>query len=692
MKILVNLCFVLTLLGISNYSNSQTRNYGKEADAYWEAGLWAKAAPAYKKASAKIVPKSRDAANTKAKYAYRSAESYRLMRIFEPAEEQYKKAVLLKYFKIEPKVYYYLGEMQMAQGKHDRAEISFKKYKELNTGDPLADIRLESCQNYRTFEREKGRQEMKPMSKLNTTKFDYGAVMDSRGMTMYFSSSRPSATGDETDDTIGEDFTDIFLTKIDRKGNFSEPIPLKGGINTTNNEGAICFDGRGRKMFFTRCIVSEKNLGCDIYVALKKGDSYTKAEKIHLKDHDSTNVGQPCVSPDGKTLIFASDMAGGEGGVDLWQSVYDTKLKEWSLPINMGPEINTPGNDMFPTWGPNDALYYASDGMVGAGGLDIFRAEKKTSETEWENPTNIGAPLNSYSDDYHIIFTQNSDGGSTGYISSNRPGSKKSSKSSRSQDIWSFYSPPALICCTIEVVDQSTDKVVPNVDVKVTGSDGSSFILKSDEKGIVELCEKEDGSRFITPDNIYSIEIQDIRNKWIGTRTTLSTKNIKEPTNFHKEVGIINIEQGPIRIPEIRFEFGTMALIVDKEINSKDSLKYIYDLMVSHPNIVVQIIANTDSRGTAEYNKLLSQKRAEVCVKYLIEEKGISQQRLKAYGQGEDNPIMYHETNSSGDTIFSTKLTEEYINQFVSNEIKFETLHQLNRRTEAQIISFDYLE
>ena len=203
----------------------------------------------------------------KANFAYLSAECYRLTHDFAAAEEQYEKSILLGYHETEPKIYFYLAEMQMAQGEHKKAEGNYKKYKTINPSDPIIDVRIQSCKDYKDFEKNKTRHEMTQMTKLNTTYFDYGAVMNARGTEMYFTSSRPAATGDQIESITCEDFSDIFVTTVDRKGNFSEPMPLPPSINTIDNEGAMCLDGRGRTMFFTRCPNQEKmNLGCDIYM------------------------------------------------------------------------------------------------------------------------------------------------------------------------------------------------------------------------------------------------------------------------------------------------------------------------------------------------------------------------------------------------------------------------------------------
>jgi tetratricopeptide (TPR) repeat protein len=691
MKIASKLLLLIAII-LSGQANAQvTRNYAKEADVLWVSGKYVEAADAYKKAYAKMSTKNDKARIKKATYAFRAGECYRLIRNFPAAEEQYEKAILLRYHEVDPKVYYKLGETEMAQCNHKKAKGNFKKYKELNPSDPLVEVRIKSCEKYEDFQKNKTRHEVENMTKINTPAWDYGAVLDSRGTSMYFTSSRDAATGEDQEEVAGGNFTDIFVSSIDRKGNFSEPVPLEAPINTIDNEGALCFDSRGKTIYFTRCVREDKmNLGCDIYMAEKKNKGFGEPVKLEIKDHDTAHVGHPAMAPDNKTLIFASNMAGGEGGVDLYMTTYNKRDESWSLPVNLGPEINTPGNDVFPTFDKEGNLYYATDGLIGLGGLDIFKTEK-LGENKWGNPTNMGAPLNTCSDDYHITYIQKDIMGERGYISSDRAGSK-GPREAPSQDIWSFYLPPVLVDVLITVVDQETGEAIPEMEVSIVGSDGVNYTLKTDKDGQINLSEKEDGTRYVMPGNSYSVEVKEISNIYLGAKDKFSTMDVTSNTRIIREISVLNVEK-PIRLPEVRYALGRWELLVDSTINSKDSLNYLYEVMMEHPNIVVELMAHTDSRGSASSNKTLSQKRAQSCVDYLVNEKGLPADRLVPRGYGEDVPTTYYDINpETGDTLGVYKLTEAYINQFKkSDPIKFELLHQMNRRTEGRIVGFDYV-
>ncbi|MDX1349344.1 MAG: OmpA family protein, partial [Putridiphycobacter sp.] len=278
-----------------------------------------------------------------------------------------------------------------------------------------------------------------------------------------------------------------------------------------------------------------------------------------------------------------------------------------------------------------------------------------------------------------IIYTKDDATGTRGFLSSNRAGSK-GPRENPSQDIWSFYLPPVIIDVTITVVNQDTREVVPNKEVKLIGSDGSNIVLMTDENGMIELGEKADGSRYVKPDANYTIDVTTVPREWLGNKDKFTTVGIDKPTRIIREIGILDISI-PLRIPEVRYDLNSAKLQVNSEVNSKDSLNYVYELMMANPNIVVQLMSHTDSRGSDEANRILAQKRAQSCVDYLVNEKGIPKARLVPKGFGEDKPATYK----------GQLLTETYINQFKTSDPKmFEFLHQKNRRTEGEIISFDY--
>lgn len=684
-KFLVTLVALLSV-NTAAISQAETRNYAKEAEQLWQAGAYSEAADAYKKASEKVDPKNDKARLKKAYFAYMSATCYKLLHDFTAAEQQFEKAILLKYFEVEPKVYFYLAEMEMAQCKHDEAKENYQKYDKLAPGDPITKVRIQSCEQYKeNTEKKQTKHLMSNVTKLNTPQFDYAQVIGPRGTEMYFSSSRPGSTGELVDPITGQNYMDIWVTTIDKKNNWGQPQPLPSPINTNDNEGTVCFDSRGKTMYFTRCPSQEKmRLGCDIYMVEKKGDNWDEPVLLKLKDHDSTHVGHPCISDDGKSLIFASNMAGGYGGLDLWITTYDKRSESWSLPVNLGPTINTPGNDCFPTWGPTGELLYASDGMVGLGGLDIYKAARVGTEMKWEKPTNLGYPMNSCRDDYHIIYTESGQV-ERGFISSNRNGSK----GENSQDIWDFYLPPILVDVDIIVSDQEEGTPIIGAKVIIVGSDGSNYVMNTDANGRISLNQKTDGTRYVQPGVTWTVEVEGVLKAYLGTSDAFSTVGVETNTRIVRDLKVLNIKK-PIRLPEVRYDLGKADLQVNDSVNSKDSLNYLYDLMIEHPNLIVELGSHTDSRGKDAANLTLSQARAQSCINYLVLERGLPAERFVPKGYGETTPFTLVESKAPGDTT-RTLLTEAYINKYKADKAMFEKLHQYNRRTECKILSFDYV-
>ncbi|WP_070138027.1 OmpA family protein [Crocinitomix algicola] len=677
---------------VAQPERAATRNYSGEAGRMWEAGAYAEAAEAFKLAAEKISPKNEKARQKKAYYTYMSGRCYELLSEHAAAEQQYEKAILLRYEQFEPQVFMRAAEMQVAQCNHADAKENYKKYLKLDPNSDIAKIRLESCDFYAEATETPTKHLVSNVTKLNTSSFDYATVMAPRGKEMYFTSSRPGSMGEETDPITAESYMDLWVSKIDRQGNWGQPMPVEEPINSVHNEGTMCFDSRGKTIWFTRCPSEPKmQLGCEIYMAEQRGSKWDDPVKLELKDHDSTNVGHPAISPDGKTLIFASNMAGGFGGVDLWMSTYDRRSDSWSLPVNLGEEINTAQDDMFPTWGPEDNLYFASDGHVGLGGLDIYMATKIGDQNKWENPTNLGSPMNSCRDDYHIIYTEKGKI-ERGYISSNRNGSK----GNNSQDIWDFYLPPVLVDVMILVSDLDDGYPIEGAKVKLVGSGGSSYDLVTDASGQINLGEKPDGTRYVEPGETWTLEVEGVEKSYLGANDNFTTEGIGTNTRVIRDLKVLNIEK-PIRLPEVRYPLGSAELLVDttnedlsQRINSKDSLNYLYDLLMENPNLIVELVSHTDCRGSDAANMRLSKARAESCVRYLVEEKQIDPVRLIPKGLGETTPATYKE-------IVGTDTTEILLECNMINQLKnsdkelFEFYHQINRRTECVILSFDYV-
>jgi peptidoglycan-associated lipoprotein len=665
--------------------------YITEANLYFNGQNYCEAADKCALAFSKIVKTSEQALKQKGEMAFKTAECYRFTDRFKESHDWYERALLLDYQKVVPEIHYNNAEMLRMMGEFDKALKSYEFYKKLVPGDVRGDVGIQSCRSAKDFKANKTRHVVQNQTAINKQGLDMVPVFgDGKETKMYFSSSRNGAVGGK-DPISCENYTDIFVSEIDKKNNWGEPKPVDatGKINTEDHEGAVCFDGKYRKMFFTRCpSVKKQDLGCDIWVSELKGKDWGQPIKLNLKNHDSVSVGHPCVSDDGNYLIFASDMPGGQGGKDLWYTTYDAKKKEWAAPINMGPGINTSGTELFPSFAKDGSLYFASDGYIGLGGLDMFKAKRVGTENKWENPENLGFPLNSENNDYALYEIDDR----IGYFTSER----KDPEGHFHADIYRYELPPNLYDLRVIVSEFGNKAVkIPDLQVMVSSSDGNKWEGYTKKDGSTQLWDKKpDGARYVTVGNDYTISLGEKKGYLKDDKGGhFSTVGLTYGESFVIELTLI--PDKPYHTPEIRYHFNQWTFVNDATITSTDSLMYVYDLLKEHPSFVLELSSHTDSRGSNEANQRLAENRARACYKYLVEEKGVDPRRIVPVGKGEEIPRMVYKRGDKYDVVKPAdmtgveeiKLTETYINQFQkTDKVTFEALHQLNRRTEVKVI------
>ena len=689
----------LVIIGISSLTQAQIVMYVpkqvKLANIGYRNENYCAGAEICAKAFSKIERKGKSAIKIKADMAFKTAECYRQTENMKDAHEWYEKAILLKYQDRDPLVYFYNAEMLRALGEHKKAIANYNSYKELAPEDKRAEIGLRSCEIHQDFKINKTRHVVTNVTSLNKEVFEMAPMFgDKKESQMYFSTSREGGVSNTVDPRSCENYMDLWVSDVDKKGNWGQPKLVAGElINTEDNEGTVCFDGRGKTMFFTRCPNESKlNLGCDIWVSEMKGKEWGEPSKLALKGHDSISVGHPCVTEDGKYLIFASDMPGGFGGRDLYYTEYTKKTDSWSAPINMGAELNTEGNELFPTFAKNGDLYFATDGLPGMGGLDVFKAAKVKDKNKWEKPKNLGFPLNSVSNDYALIEVSDK----KGYYTSERVGSV--GKNLR-PDIWMYELPPNMYTLKVDVVDELNQKArVAGAKVTVTAAEGGiTWEGTTKEDGSILWDKKPDATRFVNENASYSVKVEKDKYKSVK-EASFTTVGVNYDQNFVIELPMIKEE--PIRLPEVRYPLNQWSFVVDSTINSLDSLNFVYDLLMKYPSMKLELSSHTDARSGNIYNQVLSENRAKACIKYLVETKGIDAKRLVPVGKGENSPkTVYllangsYVSNSPLDTagVKTIVLKEAYINGFKKKDrAKYEMLHQLNRRTEGFVLDLQF--
>ena len=655
-----NLVSVFLMLSQGVYAQ---KNFAVAADLDFTNENFYSATEKYKKAMVKAKP------DEKARMLFQLGESYRFLVEPEQAEIYYGKALKMKFDKTNPEVLFQLANVQKQQADYKKAKKNYEKYLEVNASSKEAKTSVESCKQAIGWISEPTKHVVQNEIQLNTDNYDFSPTWgDKKKTQMVFASSRNGATGDGVDLRTGESFMDLWMTTRDKKGKWGEPVILET-VNTPDNEGSAVLNKKATTIYFTRCpVVKKENIGCDIMMSEKSGKGWKEAVTLGLKGtaegSDTVTVGHPTLDSKEKVMIFASDRTGGQGGKDLWYTVYNKREKSWGEPINLGPSINTSGDEMFPYLDANNTLYFSSNGHLGLGGLDMFKAES-TGENKWANVENLKYPMNSEGDDYGIVFEKGSD--QKGFFTSNRPGGKGK------DDIYNFSLPEVKFLLEVYVKDKETNEPIPGVTITLVGSDGSQVIKTTDEEGKF-IFDEEGGSRFVKKNTNYGLQTK--KNEFLAAKTKFSTEGEETSKRFIEEVFMQPTKGKVIDFPEVQYAYNDHELLVNNETNAKDSLNYLFETLSENPNIVIELQAHTDCRGSDTYNQALSQKRAQSCVDYLVS-KGIPVDRMVAKGMGEAVPR-------------ALGLECETIKNMATKEEQ-EAAHQRNRRTQFTVISEDYV-
>lgn len=655
------LCVSFLLLATNSFAQ---KNALKDADQDFKNLRYFDAIELYKKAYQDLGESTKNGVKTtKARILFQIAECYRMIGDAKQEEQWYKKAVKANY--PDDVDLLYLADAQREQANYDDALTNYKAYKDKVPSDPRADKGIQSCEQAAKWKAAPTRYEVTDMAQINAKERDYSpCYADRRYDELYFVSTRPGGTGDKLDGNLGENFADIFDTKADKNGKWSAPVPIAAPINTTDNEGPMCFTHDFKTIYFTRCgVVKNKGVHCQIWMSERKGNTWGDPVMLPFQN-DSTTYAYPALTSDDQEMIFSSDMAGGQGKMDLYVSHYDKKAKQWGTPVNLGPDINTPGNDVFPFIHQDGTLYYSSDGLPGFGGLDIFKCTKIPNQTDkWNKPENMQYPINSEADDFGIIFEGAKE---RGYFSSNRAGGKGK------DDIYSFNLPPLLFAASGTVRDKKTHKPIVNAIVNIVGSDGSVNAVKTDTGGHYFLGAKSGQDRYLKTGNSYIVSSDAKDQLYLASpqKENISTVGVNESKTWVYDFELEKADK-PLHFPRVEYALDK----ADLTPNSKDSLNYLVKLLKDNPTIKIELDAHTDPQGSDKHNMVLSQARAQSCVDYLITQ-GIDSARLTAKGWG------FHQTLPGCSAADIAKMKDPAAKQ---------AAYQADRRTEFRVLSFNYV-
>ena len=513
-----------------------------------------------------------------------------------------------------------------------------------------------------TIKEQGSRYTVKKMDIFNSRRSDfspmlYGDAFDQ----LYFTSTRNEAVGDELSGITGTKAGDIFYSEKDDKGKWGKPETIETGLNTEFDEGACCFSTDQREMYLTQCVTDPSYPRyATIAVAQRSDAAWGKATKMEITKDTLSSYAHPAISPDGQWLYFVSDMPGGKGGLDIWR----IRLTSAGLGgvENVGAPVNTPGDEMFPTFRPNGDLYFSSDGHPGMGGLDVFIATVGSNgRYQLEHP---GYPLNSHGDDFGLTFEGVKN---RGFFSSNRDNGRGF------DHIYSFEN-SEIIQSIKGWVYEMDGYELPAAQVYLVGDDGTNM----------KLSVKGDGSfeQVIKP-NVHYVMLASCKG-FLNHKEELCVEPATDSEEYTLQFPLASIRV-PVLIDNIFYDFDKATLRPE----STAALDELVKMLQENPNVTIELSSHCDYRGSASYNKTLSQHRAQAVVDYLIAH-GIPADRLTPVGYGKEKPktIRKKLTEKYPWLKENDVLSEEFIKKL--NEEQQEICNQLNRRTEFIVLRTTY--
>ena len=628
------------------------------ADEQMARGEYFDASKTYRKVYNKLT--KREERPTRGVAAYKMGECYRQLNMSSRASAAYQNA--LRYGYPDSMAILYLAQSLHAEGKYAAAKKSYENFLSLNPNSDLAKTGVIGCDLALRYKEKKTRHIVKQAKLFNSRRSDFSPMYQDKTLdVIYYATTNEKVTGTKKSEITGMKKADIWFSKKDEQGQWTRPATVEGELNSELDEGIISFSPDGTTMYLTKARRElHSNTGVEIYTSQRSEAAWSAPVKFEITSDTVSSYGHPAVSPDGEYLYFTSDMPGGFGGKDLWR--INLKDRAGSLE-NLGEFINTEGDEMFPYMRADSVLYFSSDGHPGMGGLDIFRAQMTVSGG-WK-VENMGMPMNSAADDFGITFGE----GESGYFSSNRG-------DGRGYDhIYSFELPELQIWLTGWVLDKD-EEPVPNAIIRIVGNDGSN------QKEVA----RNDGSfKFKLQRGVSYVMLAGAKG-YLNAKQEFTSDTAEEDAEYGVDFILASMTK-PVVIENIFYDFDKATLRPE----SKTALDEMAQLLRDNPNVTIEMASHTDRKGSDKYNLDLSQRRAKSVIDYLIEA-GISADRLQHQGYGESRPKVITKKLAREYPQFAegTVLSEEFV-ETLSPEDQ-EAADQINRRTEFQVLSIDYMQ
>ncbi len=628
-----------------------------DAVAKEELGEYYDAAQIYRRVYGKTSSKNKP---LKGSIAFHMADCYRLTNNTSRALNAYQNAIRYNY--LDSTAILYAGQMSQKSGKYGDAVKQYNAFLEKVPNNTLAKNGIKGCELTSAWKKNPTRYIVRRQDKFNSRRGEFSPMLaGDKYDQLYITSSRDKAIGDSKSGITGQKNNDFFLAKKNEKGEWQAPEALDEGLNTDFDEGTCSFSKDGSTMYYTYCS-QEASVPrtAQVYKSSRSGAKWSAGKRVEIFKDTMMMTAHPSVSPDGKYLYFVSDAVGGFGGKDIWR--VDISSKGTGTPENLGSDINTSGDEMFPYVRDSVTIYFASNGHPGMGGLDLFKATRQRS-SKWK-VENLQYPINSQADDFGITFAGNAE---SGFFSSNRNDGRGS------DHIYSFDLPVIQIYVDGWVLDKDQEPI-EGATIRLVGKDGTN------EKFI----SRKDGSYYSLVKLGMDYVMMAGAKGYLNQSQKLEVASLEENKTYYVDFTLASINK-PVPIDNIFYDFNKATLRPE----SKDALDELIKILDDNPNVTIELMAHTDRKGTPEYNQNLSQRRAQSVVDYLIKN-GIAKDRLTAKGYGKSQPKTVTKKLAEKYEFLpeGTVLTEEFVLTLTPEQQ--EIADQINRRTEFQVLSVTY--
>lgn len=647
----------------------------KRADKRYNIGEYYQASEMYRQVYRQINSKDK---SMRAHVAFQQGECYRILNNGK-AVNAYKNAIRNNY--PDSIVFLHYAQVLQFQGKYKEAAAQYAIYLQAHPTDYVATAGKYACSQADTWKKQPSRYKIAPAKEFNAKRSSNFSptFIGEDGDALIFTSNRQEQQSNtkkkvRTSSVTGMPSFNLYSARKNAAGKWEE-IELCEGLyaeteaedgegtqkqTSTAELGVASLSADGRTMYFTYSKpINGQDLGAKIYISQRASGEWGEAQELKLFKDSSITVGHPSINATGDTLYFVSDAPGGYGGKDIYMAI--SSGEGWDDIRNLGPEVNTSEDELFPCIRQDGRLYFSSKGHPGYGGLDLFYATAK--DTIWEI-FNMGAPFNSNADDFGITFVGNTE---NGFFSSNR-GQKKGYDL-----IYSFVLPQLEFIVEGTVTDNNGEHL-SEATLRLVGNDGTNVKTQIRRDGTYRLK--------LNKNTRYAMLVN--ARGFLNEKQTFTTENLSDSYTYQHNFILSPISK-PVKMNNIFFKFGSWELTPDSE----QGLNALVKLLNDNPNITIELAAHTDLVGNNADNQQLSLRRAQSVVDFLIKH-GIEQERLTPVGYGEEKPVVVDEVLHKQYPFLPKEqaLDEAFITTLPAD--KQEICNSLNRRTEFRVLKTTY--